>query len=287
MANPYEQEIFDHFLKATQQQLPNINLIDHCRTIEKELSQVDAAVRKFIDTLLKEPFIAIFGVWIKKCGYLYPGMLDAAKTLLEHNLIMIYDNNGAIWTVEKANAFDHHKTLNAIRCKSSWSIKRREELVRVYVAFMYWLHIETRGHIHRCEDPDWARSLKRNLAFPRFIDFLDALSNTKSQLVAKLLYFGGNRTLEQVLKLDISNIDFDAHTILWEPLTANSELTSYPEHVFHDIKALTDIHKKGLVFLGRQDGPLSDATIFRHFNEAAQKVGLGDSFGPKKLVTDM
>ncbi len=287
MANPYEHEVFDDFLKATQHKLSNIKLLDHCRVIERELSQVDAAIRKFIDTLLKEPFVAVFGVWIKKCGYLQPGMLDIAKTLLEHNLIMIYDSKGAIWTVEQANGHDHHKTLNAIRCNSTWSIKRREELVRIYIAFMYWLHIETRGYIHRCEDPDWARSLKRNLAFPRFIDFLDALSNTKSQLVAKLLYFGGNRTLEQILKLDISSINFDAHTIVWEPHTANSELTSYPEHVFHDIKALTDDRKQGLVFLGRQDVPLSDATIFRHFNEAAYKVGLGDSFGPKKLVTDV
>ncbi|MCE5294089.1 MAG: hypothetical protein LLF94_05690 [Chlamydiales bacterium] len=284
MADPYDQEVFKNFLKATHSKNLKFNLEDQCRAIESEFTQLNSAVAKFVSTLLLQPFIAIFGVWIKQHGYMYPGMLDAVKTLLEHDLIMIHDETGDVWTVEKANAFDHYKILNAIRCKSAWTIKRKEELVRIYIAFMYWLHEETRGYVRRYEDPVWRRSQKRALAFGRYIDFLSALPNPKSQLVANLLYFGSDLTLDQVLKLELSNVDFTSHTIAWESTKENATPTSYPEHVFHDIKALIGDKKKGLLF--REQNIIGSATIFRHFNDAAEQVGLGSSFGPKKLVMD-
>lgn len=255
--------------KKLFERLSNLDLF----IIEKELNQLDATIQKFIATILDQPFIALFAVWLKKYGNALPGIYETAATFLDHNLIKLHDDKENIWTLQQVNAETHKRILTAIRSTNGLSIRRKEELVQLYTAFMQWLHTETKGLIRQCEDPDKIQSANRQLPYTRFIDFLDALTNAKSQLVAKLLYFG-NSNLDSILGLTISDIDFSTQTIA---------TTRYPEHILHDVKTLIDSRKTGLLFLGRNDVALSDATIFRHFNEAAEKVGLGNSFGPKKL----
>jgi hypothetical protein len=98
-----------------------------------------------------------------------------------------------------------------------------------------------------------------------------------------LLYFGGTRTLEEVLTLNIENVNIDKRFINFglQPI-------AYPLHVFADIKDLSQGRKKGRVFIGRRgkSTSLNPATIFRNFKEAATEVGLGQNFTPKMLVTN-
>lgn len=276
---------FDTFLDLSTELSQNYSLSQCCNLIEEERKQFGESYRKFIDQISKTPFIASFVIWIKKIGYMQPDTLDDAKMLLENRFIGIFNEDGATWTIGDAKNFNHVLVLTGIRCRRDWPFLRRERLVQTYLSFLDWLSSETFGYIDRLEDPDRVRTQKRKLPFSRFIEFLDALPNEKAQLVAKLLYFSEDRSLDDILKLEILQANLTDLKITWDE-NGSGESTEYPEHVFNDIKALSENRIFGLIFTGRQGAPLNDATIFRNFNEAAQKVGLGESFGPKKLVAN-
>jgi len=280
---------FRTFLDMAQDRFPDISLLKSCDTIERESGNIKTAHNAYLRAIIKEPFAAFFIRWIKEVAYSQFTTLDSARSLLANDLIGSYDIEGNIWTIGMAHSFEHKEILSAIRCKREWTILKRENLVSTYIEFINWLSKETYGYIPNLSDPDLIKTKNRLLEFSKFIQFLDALSNEKTQLVAKMLYFGGDRTLDHVLKLVIEQINLDKMSIDWTP--SESDLLDftrkeYPEHVFNDIKSIIGNRKEGLLFLGRQDAPLNDATIFRHFNEAALKVGLGESFGPKRLIID-
>lgn len=257
------------------------NLERACEVFEEQKNRLHEEHKKFIGKISKEPFVASFIIWIKDFGSLRENTLKAATSLLNHDLIRIVDEEGKPWTIAKARNFDHRTILESIRSHREWSLKDRENLVQTYLAFMLWLSAETHGYINRLEDPDYHRSQGRALAYPLFITFLDALTSDNAQLVAKLLYFGGSRTMDEILQLKIEDVDFPKQLMYF-----NSQPVSYPAHVFTEIDALTHPRKKGKVFLGRQKAPLNPATIFRNFKEAALKVNLGSSFTPANLTTN-
>ena len=89
-------------------------------------------------------------------------------------------------------------------------------------------------------------------------------------IVAKqLLYFGGDRTLDEVLNLKIPDVDFEEHLIGF-----GAKSVPYPLHVFADIKAIIGKRSKGKVILGRQEGDLNPATVFRNFKTAGINAGM-------------
>ena len=208
-------------------------------------------------------------------------MLEGAKMLLEHGLIGVTDNAGRPWTIGKAKGFDHRTVIDTIRCHKEWALPVRENVVKTYLSFISWLSLETHSYISRFEDPDLDRSRGRTLPYSAFISFLEALPNEKARLVASLLYYGGSRTMEEVLQLTLKNVDFEKRVIYFDSVPV-----SYPGHVFDDIKAIMKPRTSGKVFLGRQGTALHPATIFRNFKEAAVKSGLGPLFTPAHLTTN-
>ncbi|MGA8164596.1 MAG: hypothetical protein WB791_06170 [Waddliaceae bacterium] len=248
---------------------------------EKSKSQFQKEYEKFTETIGKIPFFAAVSVWVKEYQGHYPECNEIAKDLFSHNLLGPYKNGQKkAWALAHASIFDHRKVLNAIRCKNDCIFQKKEKLVRGYVAIINWLSSQTNGYIKPLSDPDLLRSARRALIHPLFINFLEVLKD-KERLVAKLLYFGGSRTLEGVLQLELENVLFTRRCIQY-----GSHVVDYPEHVFNDIKLLTSSRTSGRVFLGRKDAPLNPATIFRNFKEAAQKIGLDQNFSPKSLTTD-
>ena len=206
---------------------------------------------------------------------------NAAQMLVEHGYIGITDTKKNAWTLEDARGFDHSTVLDAIRSQKDITLFTREYLVTTYINFMQWLSNETHGYIERLEDPDLVRARGRAFEYLRFIKFLDALKE-KEQLVAKLLYFGGTRFLDEILDLQVENVDFEKKMIQYK-----NQLVSYPGHVFSDISALIGKKTRGQIFSGRQNAPLNPATIFRNFKEAALKVGLEQSFSPAVLILNV
>lgn len=273
-----DENLFDTFCSIAQEKVPGTHLLNQFKVLREEMTQLKANYEKFVDAIATTPFISSFLLWVGEVSKNF----DIAKALVQNDFIGTYDNSGNVWTMKDAKNFDHQKILSAIRCRREWTIRRRETAVSAYIDFMNWLSSATYGYMTGLIDQDSIAVSNRLLSFPKFLDFLDALPNEKSQLVAKLLYFGGNRTLDPVLNLTIESVNFDQLYVTWEQ---SSNVTYYPEHVFNDIKALIDNRRQGKIFLSSQNQLLSEATIFRHFNEASKKTS-GSSFGPKKLTTN-
>jgi hypothetical protein len=277
--SPATSKSFDVFLRYCKTKAPNIPLSDSCKIIEEQKNRLRDVHKNVIEKISKEPLLASFVVWIKEIGHIPPELLEGAKMLLEHGFIGIEDTKGEIWSIQKSRGFDQKKVIEAIRCRHEFSIATRENLVRTYISFIQWLSEITYGYINKLEDPDFHRSAGRVITHQQFIQFLDALTSEKARLVAKLLYFGGKRTLEEVLSVDLKQVNFKKRQIQFD-----SAPIEYPEHVFSDINALTYGRKTGRLFEGRNKTPLNPKTIFRNFQDAATHLGIGTSFGIKRLT---
>lgn len=266
-------------LNLCKKHIPEKTILNSSTALTEERAALHEAHRKIVKKIAEHPFLVIFVLWTQEIASLHPEMVHAAKVLLEQGFIGIADKKGQIWTIEDAHGFDHRVVLNAIRCQPEMPLETREQLVSAYISFMQWLSQETHGYFNNLEDPDVISTRGRVLAHPLFINFLNAL-NAKEQLVAKLLYFGGSRTLDEVLNLQLDAIDLEKHIIHFE-----SQQVHYPTHVFADIQAIAGKKKQGRLFLGRQNAPLSPPTIFRNFKKAALQVGLGQTFAPAVLTS--
>ena len=271
--------VFSSFLNFCEGKVPNQQLKKECELFEEQRNHIQDEYQKFVAEIGSEPLIAAFLVWVKEVGYRDAETLEGAKMLLEQGLIGLADDKGRPWTLEKAKGFDHRTLIDTIRSHKEWALPVRENVVKAYLSFISWLSSETYSYITRLEDPDIRRSQGRALPYSSFISFLVALPNDKSRLVASLLYYGGSRTLDEILQLTIKNVDFEKGVVYFE-----STPVSYPEHVFNDIKTLVKPRTSGKLFLGRQSSQLNPATIFRNFKEAALKSGLGALFTPACLT---
>ena len=200
--------------------------------------------------------------------------------LVKNMFIVLCDKPNHPLKIKSVENLDHTEIINQIRCTRTFSILLTENLVLAYLLFFNWLSELTGSFLPVLADPDESRRYGRIIPYPIFIRFLSHLKE-QEQVVAKLLYYGGSRTLEEVLSLNLKDVDFEK-----ELITFGSQLISYPQHIFNDIKVITNKRRTGKIFKGRQDAPLNPATIFRNFKESAIKVGLGQTFSPKLLTTN-
>lgn len=246
---------------------------------EHILNEMHKAILKFS----QQPLFAAFLSWIEDMRSVYPEIFNHAQILINEKFLSLLDEKKNFLTVASVKYFDHIQIINTIRLQKALSLTLREDLVSTYLSFTYWLETETHDYVSRAFDPDEMKRQGRAIHYSMFIKLLEHLDD-KMQLVAKLLYFGGSRTLDEVLSLDLNDVDYQQRVIKY-----GSQLISYPEHIFHEIKAITQgrTGSKGRVFIGRQNANLNPATIFRNFKEAASRVGLGESFSPKSLTTSV
>jgi hypothetical protein len=277
---PVAADVFLSFVSFCEGKVSPKQLMKDCELFEEQRNHMKSEYTKFIEELSEEPFLASFLVWVKEVGYREGEAVEGAKMLLEHGLIGVTDDEGHPWTIGKAKGFDHRTVIDTIRCHKEWALSVRENVVKTYLSFISWLSLETHSYISRLEDPDLDRSRGRLLSYSAFLSFLEALSNEKARVVASLLYYGGSRTMEEVLQLTLKNVDFEKKVIYFDFVPV-----SYPAHVFSDIKSIMKPRTSGKVFLGRQETALHPATIFRNFKEAAVKAGLGPLFTPAHLTT--
>lgn len=271
---------FDFFLNYCKTKLPSQNLTKSYDAFLEERKRLQDELQKSIGAISEQPFLAAFLAWIKEIERIPNFDLGFAKTLLEKGFIGIADDEGQVWTIAKASGFNHQDIIDAIRCHYEWSIEARESLVMTYTSFIHWLSSVTLGYISKVEDPDLMRSNARAFPYPMFLKFTSHLKD-KDRLVAKLLYFGGSRTLEEVLNLQLEEVDFDNRIIFF-----GKEKIHYPLHIFADIKSLSRDRKRGRVFLGRKNNDaLNPTTVFRNFKTAAMAIDIGKIFTPKLLTT--
>lgn len=249
---------------------------NYAETREIIYDSMQEAISKFS----QQPLLMAFLAWAKEMQGFDRKLENGSFTLIKEKLLPFFDNEGKFYSISSLRYLDHKNLINKIRERQDISLEARETLVDIYINFTYWLEQETFDYVSRAVDPDEMKIQGRSIRYSVFIQFLSKLEE-KERLVAKLLYFGGSRTLDEVLSVDLNDVDFKNFTIRYGVQTI-----AYPSHIFSDIAHMTD-RKSGRLFLGRQNAPLNPATIFRNFKEAGSQAGLGDSFSPKGLTTSV
>ena len=173
---------------------------------------------------------------------------------------------------------DFLSALEQIRCRDELPPIEQERWVEIFVDFHNWISLQSISYIPEVSDPDKERSRNRALFHDKFVSLIGCLDD-RCRLIAKLLYFGGNRTLEQIIEIDIQDVDFEKHSVSFD-----SGSCCYPLHVFKDIQRLIGTRSSGQIFVGRQNSPINPSTIFRNVKVAAIGIGLGELFSPKILT---
>lgn len=256
------------------------NLIHSVEEFEQQEVLVRELIKKLHMKFGNQSVLAALLLWSKSI-WVQQESLDYARILIENELIPFKNRQKRLFLIKELRRDHLVSAVDLIRCRTEFSIGVREILVKAFVHFFEWLTRATQGTVFfGIKDPDAQKIQNRVLAPPAFTPLLERLDD-RCRLVAKLLYFGGSRTLDQVLSLMLEDVDFDKRVIRFD-----SQIIDYPLHVFKDIRNLVGEQTSGRILLGRQDSPLNAATVFRNFKEAASQIGLGDSFSPKSLTTD-
>ena len=171
------------------------------------------------------------------------------------------------------------RQIEVIRCQRKYSISDRERLVDAFLDFFKWLSHQTSSYTPKFEDPDKEKTENRLLDHDTFVSLLDSLDD-RCRVIAKLLYFGGGKTLDQVVKLQAEDVDFKKGKI-----EIQGHWIIYPLHVFDDLKFLIGKRSSGPIFLGRNDTSINPSTIFRNFKEVSTVLGLPE-MSPKSLTAN-
>ncbi len=235
-------------------------------------------LKRFESTIKQTALIAAFVIWIDTKNF-NDLMREEALKLIKLNLIRFKDTDGSLINLSKINANAVSEQINSIRCQTHIEISQRESFVSVLLDFYRWLSLNTHSLVSRGKDPDLHYIEKRNLDLSDFLLILKGLDD-RSRLIAKLLYYGGSRVLEEVVNLQIENVNFIDQIILYGEIH-----TEYPPHVFQDIKTLIKDRKSGPVFTGRNNSKMNPSTIFRHFQALGTIRGL-ENISPKTLTED-
>lgn len=258
------------FLNFFRKEYPNQEIIEFSHIFEKEYERLEKAIFASKAIFKKIPLLSTFLEWVQKAHSEKKEEIEDAKLLLKYGFIGIKDSEGNPWTLNHASLQDPNEIYSAIRCRRDLTLVERERLVVAYREFISYLTFRTDGYIpHSWGDNDKSFLKNRQLSPMEFAKFADQL-NDNLQVIAKLLYYGGDRTLDEVLNLTISQIDFQEYSISYSEMKA----TPYPIHVFADIQALIGKRSKGKVFVGRQNTSLSPTTIFRNFKTAGINAGM-------------
>lgn len=267
--------LLDYF-KTT---IPIEDLKTSVKKFEDEKERLNKVLKQSLGVLREQPLVSAFLIW-SKGNSVKSGYPDYAKILIEKDILRFRDEKRNLLIIKDLKEKFFVDILESIRCRKDIDIWEREMLVLSFKDFVNWMWATTRFSAFDIKDRDKETGYRRFLNYDDFIRFLGKLDD-RCQLVAKLLYFGGSRTLAEVLNIELKDINFVMGTIDF-----GAQHISYPRHVLEDIKILTKDQKTGKIFAGRKKTSLNAATIFRNFKEASLKLGLEDVYTPKILTTD-
>lgn len=249
-------------------------------TFVKERDHLHAEIANFSKVVKDTPLLASFLIWVKE--YKKNSLAeDYPNLLLENKWIAFKNRSGNLIKIKDLAEKEIRLAIEEIRCQRELSLEERELLVENLIDFFNWLANQTLFYHLKVEDPDKLKVKDRLFDYEDFIMLLTHLDE-RCRLIAKLLYFGGRRTLEEVTTLQIESIDFKNHFIEF-----TNETISYPLHVFEDTKNVIGARSSGKVFIGRKNAPINPSTIFRNFNEVAALLKFRNSFSPKSLTSDL
>jgi integrase len=269
---------YERFLEKAKNMMAENALKDSIAAFQEGRNFFDEALKRYWAISRKTPLIAAFLDWIKEKRS-SDLMLERSEILLENSLIQFSNDMKNPIMLSDLTLKGLSLQIEEIRCQKKYSITEREQLVDAFLDFFRWLSIHTFSCTPVLQDPDKERVKERSLNHDVFVSLLDAL-DARCCIIAKLLYFGGNRTLEEAVKLHVGDVDFKNHRI-----NMQGELVAYPLHLFYDLKLLIGKRASGAVFLGRNNTSINPSTMFRKFKEVGSLLGLPE-LSPKSLISN-
>jgi hypothetical protein len=267
---------YELLLEKVREKTLSKSLDQSIKAFQEERDSIHKKLTDFWKTTSQTELLVVFLDWLKEQRS-YDLVMENAKILLENELIPFYDAKKVPIKLCSLTSEKLSKQIDAIRCQRKFPIYQREELVDTFVNFLRWLSIHTVSYMPEFEDPDKQRTDDRLISHDVFIRLLGLLDE-RCCIIAKLLYFGGNRTLEQVVSLDIQNVDFKHSRI-----SMQGNWIDYPSHILDDLKTLVGERREGPVFLGRNNTRINPSTIFRNFKVIGPSLGILE-LSPKMLT---
>lgn len=247
------------------------------------LESMQNTFHDFIQNVSVVPLITAITCWIEtlvKDKHQCELSINRMMGLIDAELIGLKDENREVWTLKHMVALGHDPVIEAIRA-TSFAGSDAEEYVGFYIEFVNALSEKTLGYVPRAEDPDVVRTKTRKMPLNVFINICKNLKD-RERLIAKLLYFGGRRTLEDVLSLQIQ--DVFAPTARVAPPAIPKR---YPQHVSKDLFDFIGARKSGYVFLGRHGEKIHHTVPYRALKTVASKLSLDPSFSFKDFSEEI
>lgn len=246
---------------------------------------IAAHFEKFFQKVSDLPLLSVIVFWSEN---LTKDKSHAAKNahsmqqLITHGYIGIKDTRGQPWTLKHMVSIGHDSIIEAIRCNEVWTIEKTEEYVQFYIDFVNWLSEKTFSYVPQATDPDLKKTKQRKISRDEFIAICKELGD-RERVIAQLMYYGGTRTLEEILSIKIGDIN----TLLGH-IAISDFVVHYPKHVLSNLQAYIADRNKGYVFIGRNKGDRIDGTVpYRSLKTAISKLGLDPSFTFKDFVNDI
>lgn len=275
---PQTNLAYEELLEDAKTIIPEYALETSMLVLQEGIASFEDASNNIWKIARDMPLLAAFLEWIKEnpSNHL---VYKYAKILMQNGLIKFTGAKNKPVKLRDLELSDIIQQIEEIRCQRKYSIADREQLVETFLGFLRWLKINTNNFIPEIEDPDRQKTEDRMLDHAIFASLLDLLDD-RCCIIAKLLYFGGRRTLDEVVRLNVEDIDFLNHQIKMQ-----SELIQYPRHVLEDLKFLIENRSVGPVFLGRNNTSINPSTMFRKFQEISPILGIHE-LSPKSLTSN-
>lgn len=229
---------------------------------------------QFWKSLKNAPILGAFRIWFKD-RFDRPCLPEYTSLLFEKDCLGF----GNEIKIGEYNFKQVPNALGQIRCLMGPSIVESERLVELIVDFFTWLHEQSDQLTPKVDDPDLELVKNKSISHDKFIRLLACLDD-RCRIIAKLLYFGTARSVEEIVEIQIEDIEFKKCRIYFQN---HSEI--FPVHVIEDIRRLIRTRSSGPVFLGRNNTLIHSSTVFRNFKTVGSSLDLGESFSPKTLAS--
>jgi len=250
---------------------------------ERASNETHYALEKFHETISQIPLISTILSWSKiivKDNPLGNRYFDFMSEMIRLKLLPTLQEQD-LYLLKNYTAHGHEVIINQIRVYKEWYHQKREDAIIVYLSFANWLSKATLGYVSEAFDPDRTISANKNLPYERYVDLL-ALLPERERLIAKLFYLGGARSLDDILSLKVTDINFDQNLIQFP-----NKSKTYPQHVFTDIKAFIGNRKRGFLFSNKHLNEQVHHTVpYRALKKAAVKAGFSENFSFKDFVKE-
>lgn len=190
---------------------------------------------------------------------------------------------------------NHDAIVDRIKTKEGWSECTRQARAACYISFTGFLNRRFQGLIKKAVTSKEGSSktfyrvhekVKSNaMNQSQWVAFLDAITNQRDCMIAKVVLQGGKR-INEVLTLMTSQIDWTKNEITFVQSktkgTIKETVITYPKSLMDSLKDYIG-ERQGLVFITRNNKPVPLIQIANSFQRAGLKANIPFNVNPHVL----